>query len=172
MFKFFSILFVLVVGFQASADDFKYFRKSIFSAPIHGRTQGLGKKGYIRCERITEEGKAGVRIIRLGRDGVQRSGDNYASRAEPSKIFVESKFKKSMGETASEDKKFLDMDFIRNKYLKARDICDDHRALVDAAGALIRHKESNDNEEQEQEEQEQPSVPANPPAPPAVPEND
>lgn len=163
MIKFLSAVLVLAFSFQASAaDELKVFKRAALG------DVGIGRKGYIHCERVEN----GVRLIRVGRDGVQRSGDHYVSRSDSSKIFVESKFKKKMAETASEDKTFLDTDFIRNKFLRARKICDDHKALQSGA-ALVRNKEPNDNNDAgEQEDQDDPASPAEQPESPAAPSED
>lgn len=158
MTKFLSAMLVLAFGFQAAADDLKIFKRAALG------DVGIGRKGYIHCERVEN----GVRLIRVGRDGVQRSGDHYVSRTDTSKLFVESKFKKKMAETASEEKVFLDTDFIKNKYLKARDICDDHKALQSGA-QLVRSKEPGDNDDNRDQQQDQ-DAPANPPATPDQPD--
>jgi len=163
MIKFLSIVLVSIIGFQASADDLKVFRKANLSVV------GLGRKGYIHCERVEN----GVRLIRVGRDKVERrtEGEHYRSRTEPNKIFVESKFKKSLAETEVRDQTFMDTDFIKNKYLKARDICDDHKALQ-VGDQLVRSREpgaSDNDNDRDDDQQDAPTAPTAPSEPPPAP---
>ncbi|MCC2678223.1 MAG: hypothetical protein K0R29_799, partial [Pseudobdellovibrio sp.] len=158
MIKFLSIMLVLSVGVQASASDIdlKYFKKADLSIV------GLGKKGYIHCERTAN----GVRLLRVGRDKVELNDQGqYVSRTDRNQLFVESKFKKSVGESEIKDQVYMDTDHIKNRYLRARNICDDHKALQGAAG-LIRTKEPGDNDnDRDNDQQDAPSAPSAPSAP-------